>query len=215
MVGNPIRGCGRTHGKCYSRMLSHGALQELQRGERPRNLVLEVVDENGVLSDGVSLMAFSLDMHMSLEDKHLLERTRLPSASTGVILRVQDYALKEEPCVNHAANVTSLVIMSCTAVRDRDLVLQEQRAIMSERFREMRAARAARALPLLLLLELILRKRARAISVWSTTRAVGKLAHCVTGLRARVLSFLTGDMYKCLHPKRGPRVTPMVGPVSW
>ena len=106
MVGNPIR---RTHGKCYSRMLSHGALQELQRGERPRNLVLEVVDENGVLSDGVSLMAFSLDMHMSLEDKHLLERTRLPSASTGVILRVQDYALKEEH------NVTSLVIMSCTA----------------------------------------------------------------------------------------------------
>ena len=200
---------GRTHGKCYSRMLSHGALQELQRGERPRNLVLEVVDENGVLSDGVSLMAFSLDMHMSLEDKHLLERTRLPSASTGVILRVQDYALKEEH------NVTSLVIMSCTAVRDRDLVLQEQRAIMSERFREMRAARAARALPLLLLLELILRKRARAISVWSTTRAVGKLAHCVTGLRARVLSFLTGDMYKCLHPKRRPRVTPMVGPVSW
>ena len=66
-----------------------------------------------------------------------------------------------------------------------------------------------------LLLELILRKREPAISVWSTTRAVGKLAHCVTGLRARVLSFLTGDMCKCLHPKRGPRVTPMVGPVSW
>ena len=205
---------GRTHGKCYSRMLSHGALQELQRGERPRNLVLEVVDENGVLSDGVSLMAFSLDMHMSLEDKHLLERTRLPSASTGVILRVQDYALKEEHN-QYGLKVTSLVVMSCMAVRDRDLVLQEQRAIMSERFREMRAARAARALPLLLLLELILRKRARAISVWSTTRAVGKLAHCVTGVRARVLSFLTGDMYKCLHPKRRPRVTPMVGPVSW
>ena len=155
MVGNPIRGCGRTHGKCYSRMLSHGALQELQRGERPRNLVLEVVDENGVLGDGVWEMAFSLDMHMSLEDKHLLERTRLPSASTGVILRVQDYALKEEH------NVTSLVIMSCTAVRDRDLVLQEQRAIMSERFREMRAARAARALPLLALLELIFERGQR------------------------------------------------------
>ena len=148
----------------------------------------------GIVGDGEWEMPFTLDMIMSGEEKNLLDRARQPSGGTGVILHVQDYKVKED---------TSHVVRACYLTRDRDVVLQEQRALMAQRFLEMRAARAARALPLLTLLELILRKRAHARSRWSATRAVGGLAKCPTSVRARVMAFVTGDVYRCVNRTRG------------
>ena len=198
-------------------MASHGAIGKLRSGELVDALVLHVIREetcvvdsscgrarHGAVGDGDDEMPFVLTKEVPMylrEMKTVVDQ----AGNSGILLHVHDYVIKEGV----------LLVSSCTVKRDGRLVRKAQRALMAERFREMRAARAARALPLLALLELIFRKRAKGISFWSTTRAVCKLAQCVTGVRARVLSFLTGDMYKCLHPKRGPRVTPMVGPVSW
>ena len=88
-------------------------------------------------------------------------------------LRASEYIRKYMMKSTSTVEVSDQAWSACTAKgMGARLVRKAQRALMAERFREMRAERAARMLPLLALLGLILRKRARAIAVWSTTRAV-------------------------------------------